>query len=186
MGVDRRARRDEAVAALWGFAEATLFFLVPDVLLTAVALRDRRAALAASLWAAAGALAGGALMWAWGAAAPADAAAALEKVPAVAPAMLARVRDELLAHGWLAVVLGPTSGTPYKLYAATAGALGMPLAGLLAVSVPARLVRFAGLSLLVSALARGPLAGVAPRTLRRVHLVAWAAFYLVYFARVDW
>jgi len=39
------------VAALWGLAEATLFFIVPDVFLSLVALRDRRAALVACGWA---------------------------------------------------------------------------------------------------------------------------------------
>ena len=33
------------IAALWGFSEATLFFIVPDVFLTVIVLRDRRAAL---------------------------------------------------------------------------------------------------------------------------------------------
>lgn len=182
----RRRRRDGIAAALWGFAEATLFFLVPDVLLTAVALRDRGGALRACLWAAAGALAGGAAMWSWGAAAPDAAFAVLAGVPAVSTEMLARVRAELLAGGWLAVVLGPTSGTPYKLYAATAGALGMPLAGLLAVTVPARLLRFVALTLLAGAAARGPLRGWSPRGRLALHLGCWTAFYGAYFAMMEW
>ncbi len=46
--------RQGAAAAAWGFAEATLFFLAPDVYLTRIALRDWRGALLASLAAAAG------------------------------------------------------------------------------------------------------------------------------------
>jgi membrane protein YqaA with SNARE-associated domain len=178
--------RQGAAAAAWGFAEATLFFLVPDVYLTRIALRDGRGALLASLAAAAGALCGGALMWAWGAADPAAALAVVERVPAVSPAMLERVRGELLASGWLAVVLGPTRGTPYKLYAVQSAALGMGAAGLLLVTVPARLLRFAGLSLLVTALCRGPLARWSPAARGRAHAASWALFYAAYFALMEW
>jgi membrane protein YqaA with SNARE-associated domain len=174
------------IAAAWGFAEATLFFLVPDVWLTRVALDDRRGALRGCLLATAGALAGGALMWWWGSAAPETALDAVERVPAVAPAMVGRVRDELVASGWLAVVLGPTTGTPYKLYATQAGALGLPLLGLLAITVPARLLRFVGLVLLAAAVSRGPLAGWPLRRRQALHLAMWAAFYAAYLAAVDW
>jgi membrane protein YqaA with SNARE-associated domain len=181
-----RLRREHAVAAAWGFAEATLFFLVPDVYLTRVALRDGRLALAASLAATAGALLGGALMWAWGAADPAAALAVLDLVPAVSPAMLERVRGELLGRGWLAVALGPASGTPYKLYAARSGELGMALGGLLLVTVPARLLRFAALSLLAAALRRGPLARWTPLSRGRLHLALWTGFYAAYLLLVEW
>ena len=181
-----RLRREHGVAAAWGFAEATLFFLVPDVYLTRLALRDGRLALAASLAATAGALLGGVLMWAWGAADPAAALAVLERVPAVSPAMLERVRGELLGRGWLALALGPASGTPYKLYAAVSGELDMAAGGLLLVTVPARLLRFVALSLLATALGRGPLARWTPAARRRLHLALWTLFYAAYFLLVDW
>ena len=48
-----------ALAAIWGAAEATLFFIVPDVFLSWLALSDRRQALIACLYALLGALVGG-------------------------------------------------------------------------------------------------------------------------------
>ena len=45
-------------AAVWGFAEATLFFIVPDVLLSWIALHAPRKALVACLWAVVGAPSG--------------------------------------------------------------------------------------------------------------------------------
>ena len=182
----RAGRRESRVAAAWGFAEATLFFLVPDVYLTRLALRDGRGALLASVAATGGALLGGALLWVWTAADAGAALAVLERVPAVSTGMLARVRDELLASGWLAVLLGPTRGTPYKLYAATSATLGMGLGGLLLVTVPARLVRFAALALLAAWLGRGPLAAWSVTARHRLHLALWAAFYGAYFALLDW
>lgn len=184
----RRGARDHALAAVWGFAEATLFFVVPDVLLTWFALdRPPRRAYAACAWAVAGALAGGALMHAWGAADPAAAARLLERVPAVSADDLAEVEEELASGGLPALFLGPLTAKPYKLYAAEAGAAGVSLAALLAISVPARGVRF----VLLTALARGvvtrtPAARLALARRRAVHLLAWAAFYLPFWALKGW
>ncbi|HHQ43100.1 MAG TPA: hypothetical protein ENK20_12535 [Chromatiales bacterium] len=174
-----------AVAALWGLAEATLFFLVPDVWLTLLATRAagapapwRRLLLPACLAATAGAVAGGLLMHAWGAHDPAAALAAVERVPAVSAEMAARVRAGLEAHGLAALFLGPLTGTPYKLYAVQAGALGIGAAAFAAVSVPARLARFLVLSWAAAALARR----LRPRWRVPAALAAWALFYAWFFS----
>src|SRR5687768_13543988 len=53
------------VAAMaWGFAEATLFFLVPDLVVGWIALRSPRRVLAPSVAASAGAVVGGLLVYA--------------------------------------------------------------------------------------------------------------------------
>ena len=95
-GVDRFVAGGAAqvVAFAWGFAEATLFFLLPDVFLTALAARNLHAAVRATLSALAGALLGGTLMYACGHAAPERARALLDAVPAVSPALLASVRAQ--------------------------------------------------------------------------------------------
>jgi membrane protein YqaA with SNARE-associated domain len=179
--------RERIVALLWGFAEATLFFFVPDVYLTFVALRDVRLALVCCAWALAGALAGGSLMYLWGVHDPAQVAAVLDWVPAISRGSIARVRDQLQTIGLPAVVLAPLSGTPYKIYAAEAGAIGLGLGRLLLITVPARLVRFALVSLLAAAVTRmPPLRSWSPRALRRTHLLVWAVFYGLYFALVPW
>ena len=54
-------------AMAWGFAEATFFFIIPDVFLTYIALKNWRQATRACFWALGGALIGGAVMYAWGA-----------------------------------------------------------------------------------------------------------------------
>ena len=179
--------RDDRISALWGFAEATLFFLVPDVWISAVALRRPLArAWRAALWAVGGALVGGTLMYCWGALAAGGAEHALDWVPAIAPAMIVRVAEDLQRDGYLAVLLGPLAGTPYKVYAVESGRLGMSLAGLWAITVPARLLRFALAALLASACARWPLRSW--RTSRRLllHALCWTAFYCWYFSAMDW
>ncbi len=58
--------RGYALSAAWGFAEATLFFIVPDVIVTFLAFRYgfRRGWIAAA-WAAFGAVIGGIVIYVW-------------------------------------------------------------------------------------------------------------------------
>lgn len=174
-----------AAALAWGFAEATLFFIVPDVLLSWIALDRPRRAWAACAWAAAGAVAGGLAMYLWGAAAPASALGVLDHVPAISPAMCDAVGEQVRDRGVGAVFLGPILGTPYKIYAVQAGAAHLGLGPFLLASLPARLVRF----LLVTGLTAGICQWLKrrdPRGRRIAHAAIWTAFYAAYFAAVGW
>lgn len=177
------ARMVRPLAALWGFAEATLFFVVPDVALGFVALRSRRVALAACLWAFSGALVGGAVMYAWGRAAPAAAEAALGRVPGIDRGVIERVRGELATSGVGAVALGPLRTTPYKIYAVEAGATGAPPLAVLAASVPSRLGRFLGTVLVVGWLVRYPMRRWSFDRQRLALGLFWVAVYLVLMLR---
>lgn len=178
--------RERALAAAWGFAEATLFFVVPDVLLTRIALDRAGRALVAAGWAVAGALAGGALMWWWGAADGVAAERALDGLPAIAPSMIEEVRAGLAGRGLATVLTGGFSGTPYKVFAVEAGALGVAPVAFLLASAAARAARFIAAALLAAALARWPLARWPPRRRRRLHALVWAAFYALYWALMPW
>ena len=170
------------VAALWGFAEATLFFVVPDVFLTLVALRDRRAGLLACGAATAGAVVGGLLMYLWGRTDAGEASAALLAVPGIGRGMIQGVRSSLDSTGLLALFLGPLSGTPYKIYAVMSGDMGLGLAMFLVVSVPARGVRFIILTLATSWVSRRPLAAWTLGRKRIAAIALWIVFYALYFA----
>lgn len=169
------------VAAAWGFAEATLFFLVPDVILSAIAIADWRLALWCCLAATGGALAGGALMHRAGRRDAGRLRALLARIPGIGPAMLQRVADEVRRRGLLAVFLGPLSGTPYKLYAGEAGRRDLPLPGLLLVSIPARLLRFLAVTLLAAWLAHGAFPALPEVAKFTVWAGAWTLFYAWYF-----
>ncbi len=169
----------QAVAFLWGVAEATLFFIVPDVLLSAVGLkRGARAGAVASACAALGAGAGGAVMFLWSAHDAAGARAVVLAVPAVSEAMAADAARAMAEHGWFAATLaGPLSFTPFKLYAILAPEAGASAAGFALASVAARLPRFLlvslGASLLRGRLGARPLLWLCG---------AWALFYAAFFA----
>ena len=170
------------VAAFWGLAEATLFFIVPDVWTSAAGLKDLRRGLFACLWALAGALLGGIVMYRWGAFDFGSAVAAVGRVPAVSDAMIGRVANELANDGLLAILLGPLSGTPYKVYAVQAEHAGTGLAAFLLISIPARLIRFILVTWVCHRIGRVVRPYTSDRTVLVLLLVGWAIFYIIYFS----
>jgi hypothetical protein len=171
-----------AAAAIWGLAEATLFFIVPDVLITFAVVRfDLRHGLILAVFAAAFASIAGLGMWFWG---HNDAVAArhvMLLVPAIGPDLLARAAREL-THGWpLHLVTGAMTGVPYKLYAVEAGARGVDPALFVPMSFVARLTRFVETAVLM-ALGRWLLLKVdRPRWVYPAWALAWLATYAFYF-----
>lgn len=174
-------KRLNLLAAAWGAAEATLFFIVPDVLLSRIALQNRRQALVACSWTLGGALIGGLAVWLIGYVDPEPTRAIFAQIPAISPAMIDRVHQQILDLGPWAVFVGPLTGTPYKLYALEAASAGFGLAGFMLVSVPARLLRFVIVVLVTNAVAIGLRRFASIRTLQILHLAAWLTFYGWYF-----
>ena len=176
------------LAFVWGLAEATFFFIVPDVLLTLIACRKLRPALNATLAALAGALAGGVFMYALGTRRPDTARAFLDHVPAITPALLTRVSGQINESGLLALLLGPLKGIPYKIYAVDWGARRGTFIGFLLISVPARYVRFFLAALAARVIARliQPLTHNSAVIEISILIAIWTAFYTFYFARFGW
>ena len=174
-----------AIAFAWGFAEATFFFIVPDVLLTLMACRSLRNAIGATLAALGGALAGGALMFTFGANAPETTRLFLDHVPAISPALVTQVASQIDESGLRAVMLGPIKGIPYKIYAVEWGARGGSLVSFLLISIPARYVRFVMASITARAIARLIEPITHHRAVIEVTILAiiWIVFYAFYFSR---
>jgi hypothetical protein len=175
-------------AFLWGLAEATFFFIVPDVLLTWIATRSLRSSIQASLVALAGALVGGVAVVTFAAASPDRAHGLLLHIPGINLHLLERVSGQVDELGLLAVLFGPLKGIPYKIYAVEWGTRGGALLGFLLISIPARWVRFALSALLARAIAHliGPLTQRRPRIEALILAIIWTAFYLFYFTRFGW
>lgn len=171
-------------ALVWGFAEATVFFIVPDVWLSVVAItRGTRAALIACFWAVAGALAGGTVMYFWSAGMPELVAAILDMQPGVGPQLVGAVRQELSASGVTALVAGTFSGVPYKLYAAQAMHIEppLPLALFLIASLASRLTRFLLVAIIVGWIGTNWARELRKRTAVLTLLLLWTAYYALYF-----
>jgi hypothetical protein len=177
-----------AAATAWGLAEATLFFIVPDVLLSWLATFRPRVVWPAVLTCLLGALAGGVIMYLAAAHAPAELRALLDRVPAVSSALVAQTGAALQADYGAQMLRAGFTGVPYKILAVESAAQGRELAAFLAWSVPARLPRW----LLLVLLARGVATVVRARKVRpeRVLWALWAAgwgiVYVVYFSVMGW
>lgn len=169
----------------WGFAEATFFFLVPDILITRIAIRGNlRAALLASACALIGALIGGTVLYYLGQGETAlPLLRASRSLPGINAEVVALTGQAIYDHGPKALLAGGLIGQPYKLFALHAGVQHVPLGVFLLFSVAARFSRFTLSALIAWAIGRG-LKHWSPTTLVRLHAFVWSGFYLFYFLRI--
>jgi len=177
-----------ALAFAWGLAEATFFFIVPDVLLTLIACRALKPALKATTFALLGALVGGALTYAIGRRDPVNARAFLDQIPAISPALISRVSSQVSENGLWAVLLGPMKGIPYKIYAVEWASREGNLVTFMLISIPARYIRFVLAAVFARGIAQaiGPLTDHRPAIEMSILAVIWVAFYSFYFYRFGW
>ena len=167
------------LAAVWGFAEATLFFIVPDVIVGLIALHFPRKALWAGVAAVAGACVGGAMLYVIGGQVGDDLRVVMDAVPAIDPVMLDRAHDALLEDGGMAIVNAPSQGIPYKLYVTEWSLLGWSLPSLMLWTIPARAIRIVGFGIVMGIagwLVRHPIER-RPGGWSVAYVAAWAAFY---------
>ncbi|MGV6800864.1 MAG: hypothetical protein ACWA5L_02960 [bacterium] len=179
-------------AAGWGFSEATFFFLVPDLILTLAVLR-RGAGFAFKLAAIAAVSAslGGLILYLLGQHHISALRAIFTYIPAISPALIDQVADNVSTNWAFLMLRGAVMGQPYKLYAAEAGHVGIYLPFFLMMSVAARMARF---SLAIS------LTWVAQLFIDRLALdmsrkkgqkialwgLVWVLIYAFYFYKMGW
>ena len=183
------------LAFCWGIAEACLFFVVPDVPVSLIALaRGWQVGLRAAGAAAAGAVLGGTALAAFATHAPETALAVVEAVPAISPAMIARLQGMMAqAHSPAALVgtliLASLTGIPYKIAAASAPGLGVPLWELALITPLVRLPRFVSLAAAGAMLRQ--LTPALPGWMQPVPVrlllaaLGWSAFYVNYWMHVG-
>lgn len=166
------------IAFFWGLAEATLFFIVPDVLFTFLALFDPSLAYWSCLFALTGALIGGGLMYQWGKKNFGLAVRIVESLPGISNGLVQREKANLGKKKLWAILLGPLKGVPYKIYAICAPSSDISLSQFLLVSVPARLTRFI-LSILMTELAFHRLL---PKLSLAIQIAILSGFWLIFYA----
>jgi hypothetical protein len=170
-------------AFVWGVAEATLFFIVPDVLLSYIGLkRGPRAAGIASIYAALGAALGGSIMYLWSAHDPDTARNAVLAVPAISERMAITAAAAMEQNWFVATSFGPLSSSPFKLYAILAPHAGASLPAFALASIAARLPRFLIVSVGTALIGRALSRWLSERQLLWVLIGAWLLFYAVFFA----
>lgn len=168
-------------AAGWGFAEATVFFFVPDVLLTFVVFRHgTKTAFVAVVASVVGAVTGGVCMYLWGLNAGQQPLFILDYIPAIGPEMFTLAQTHLREDGVFGLFLGTANGIPYKIYAVLAPSAGIDLNTFTLMSFPARAYRF-----LIAVLLAGVVAyltrGCSVKLRYSLLATFWVTSYAVYF-----
>jgi len=184
LSIERFAKSKKVypAALLWGFAEATLFFLVPDILLSLAGIKNLKKGYLALLCSMAGALLGGSLMYYLGYLNPQQTLNMLENIPAIDHNLIAKVADELKEHGIISMFFGPLSGTPYKIYAVLSPVSGIGYLLFALISIPARGIRFLAVTTIFHYFFKLFFSGCSYKTKIYISLVFWILFYIFYFS----
>ncbi|NVJ61563.1 MAG: hypothetical protein HWE27_14300 [Gammaproteobacteria bacterium] len=176
-----KSKVNNRIAGVWGFLEATIFFIVPDVLLTYLGSRKDRPLLMPILMATLGAFIGGLLMYCFGHSNYGLSSELITRIPAIDSAMTEQVRILLNEHGLWALFIGPLQGIPFKIFAIEATLTSINPALFLLISIPARMMRFVLLAYLARLLVTTVFKSVKQRTLTLIWLCGWVGFYGFYF-----
>lgn len=173
------------IAGLWGFLESTLFFIVPDVWLTRLALDNLRTALIAACITGVCALIGGIVIYYWALHHYDHVYSIFVQIPAISPKMIATAQQQVDAHGMVAMFIGPMSGTPYKIYCMIAAYKQFSLLLFLILSIPARLIRFIMTIFLAHLVSIRVLKNCTLRQKQFVHLGFWLILYSIWFIAMS-
>ena len=177
------------ISFLWGFFEATIFFLVPDVYLTGIVLKaDSKKTLAAFSYCLVGALLGGVLVYYFAFMYPLKTLDWLHHIPGISVRLIQDVRVNISADGLLSMFKGMFQGIPYKLFAAAWGEKGGGLSFFLLLSLVARGLRF-----VVSIVATVFLKALGKKLFKNwnkwqwiIYGIFWFTFYILYFTYYKW
>ena len=171
---------------IWGLAEATFFFIIPDVILTFIAIHGFTIGFTSSLYALAGAMIGGVIMYVWSYKQRTTAMRFVESIPSIQGKMMKDVECSLKQNGLIAMILGPIRGIPYKVYAIYAPYTGIGMIKFLIASIPARFIRFFLTSMLAWFLSVVLFPDLIMWLKYAVWAVAWIIVYVIYFSIHPW
>jgi membrane protein YqaA with SNARE-associated domain len=173
------------IGFLWGFAEGTAFFIVPDVYLGLVALFNWKRGVWAMAAAVVGALVGGSVMYSL---AMRDLSAMnlfLTRIPLINAEMVADIANKMQADGLITMVNGPLRGVPYKIYAVQAGGHSLSYLTFLFMTILARLERLLPVTLLAGGLGKWSKDFIEKHTtlVVGVYVLIWGIVYFLYYLR---
>ncbi|MDE1153165.1 MAG: hypothetical protein PW788_11570 [Micavibrio sp.] len=174
------------IGFLWGYAEGTIFFVIPDVVISFVALYSLPGFLVCSAATLLGSVLGGISVYLAALYFPALTNSVIHAVPFIPQKLFDVVTTDFRQQGVWALLDGPTSGIPYKVYACQAPDF-TGLGTFILVSIPVRLCRFLVIGFLTFFTAsiikrRG---SFADRKLLIPYSVVWTLFYIFYWFHMS-
>ncbi len=170
-----------AVSFLWGFLEATCFFLVVDIYLSFFVIKNFTRSIKLSIVAMLGAVLGGVLIYLWSDTHAATFAAFYLNLPGIHQNLISMVQNQLHHYQNWALFLGGISGQPYKLYALYATEADIGLLSFIMTSIAARLLRFLLTIAIVKIAIKLLERKLKTKMLYIVLSVFWVVFYSFYF-----
>jgi len=170
------------IAFLWGFAEATLFFIVPDVYLILMSIIHWRRGVLEAFLVVLGAVVGGSVMYWLAVSDGAMMIRVLDAVPLISLDMIDSV-SKGLDVGFATFFKGPVTGVPFKIYAVQAGVHHIPYFIFVLLAAAARLERILAVAIIGGFLGNGFKRFVQTRTKGVVagYILMWAAIYVGYY-----
>lgn len=173
-------------AFMWGSAEGAFFFIVPDVLLTYVAIKHGwRRAMWCAIAAAFGALEGGVIMYLWSLYYPDSMIFRLERTTAISRPMIDLAYAQMRETPFWSMLIAGFTGMPFKLYAAGAPQGGVGLGAFMLACFPIRLLRFSCSILGAAALTRLLDTRLSQRAMIYLWAAVWVVFYALYWSYVG-
>lgn len=173
------------ISFVWGFAEGTAFFVVPDVYLGLVTLFDWKRGLWAMVAAIVGAMVGGSMMYSLAMRDISTINLFLERIPLINAEMISEIANKMQRDGLITMVNGPLRGIPYKIYAVQAGGQALPYLPFLIFTILARLERLLPVTLLAGALGKRFQKFIEQHTsfIVAIYVVIWGIIYFLYYLR---
>ncbi|HLO18342.1 MAG TPA: hypothetical protein VK206_26150 [Anaerolineales bacterium] len=173
------------IGFLWGFAEGTVFFIVPDVYLGLVALFNWRRGLWAMVAAVIGALFGGSVMYELAMRDLSGVNSFLTRIPLINAEMIADIANKMQVDGLITMINGPLRGVPYKIYAVQAGGQSLPFLTFLLMTILARLERLMPVTLLAGGLGKWSKGFIEKHTtlVVGIYVLIWGIIYFLYYLR---
>lgn len=173
------------IGFLWGFAEGTAFFIVPDVYLGFVALFNWKRGLWAMVAAVIGAMVGGSVMYNLAMINLSAINLFLTRIPLINAEMVADISNKMQADGLITMVNGPLRGVPYKIYAVQAGGQFLPYFSFLVMTILARLERLLPVTLLAGGFGRWfkDFTEHHTRLVVGIYVLIWGIVYFLYYLR---
>jgi len=173
------------IGFVWGFAEGTAFFVVPDVYLGLVALFHWKRGLWAMVSAIVGAMVGGSVMYSLAMRDISTINLFLERIPLINAEMISDIGNKMQTDGLITMVNGPLRGIPYKIYAVQAGGQARPYLPFLIFTILARLERLLPVTLLAGAFGKHFQKFIEQHTsfVVLIYVVIWGIIYFLYYLR---
>lgn len=178
-----KSKYGKSLAFMWGLAEGLLFFVVPDVYLSFIALFSVTGGLVSVAYALLGSLCSAVIVYALAPFMGGMYHTILLAIPGISEAMLRTVTTGLAQHGVQNIIAGPFSGIPYKIYSVEAALQHLPIGSFLLWSIPARLERMLPVTLVALVLGYVFQKNIKKYTTYWIlgFLLVWALIYIQYY-----